>query len=67
MRQPKPFLLRPPFGPRPWSIRQGRRWRFAEDIVVQVTVVTSQQEGEWFLAGVGVVKCLARGKIVVTA
>lgn len=70
---PKPFLVRAPTARRPWSIKQGKRWRLAEDIVIQVTVMTTYRkanggaEGEWFLEGIGVVRCLGRGKIVVTA
>lgn len=51
-----------------WAVRQGERWRFTEDLCVQVPM-TSQEHPEHgaVLTGIGVVRCLKRGELVVTA
>lgn len=73
MTHPKPFLIRAPLpGPqrpsvRPWAVKQGQRWRYAKDLVIQVTVESTFCNAEWCLSGIGVVRCLGRGRIVVTA
>lgn len=48
--------------------KQGVRWRFAVKLCVQVTLasIMDAREGQC-LSGVGVVHCLERGKIVITA
>lgn len=46
-----------------WGVIQGARWRFATSLCVQVTVTS--EDGA--LCGVGVVRSLKRGEIVVTA
>lgn len=71
--QPKAFLVRqvdPSHAKngRVWGVKQGERWRFAEKLCVQVTVATVDVAGEGAcLSGVGVVRCLERGEIVITA
>jgi hypothetical protein len=51
-----------------WGVRQGERWRFCEDLTVQVTLTsTFTKEGLSVLAGAGVVRTLQRGAIVITA
>lgn len=67
MPRPKPFLVRPPSDGRGWSVKQGNRWRFAADLVIQVTVCNIDNHGEAALEGIGVVRTLSRGRIVVTA
>lgn len=64
----KPFYVRGPIRGWPfWSIKQGERWRFAEDIVIQVQTETTYQDGEYLLHGVGVVHGLGRRRLLVTA
>jgi hypothetical protein len=69
----RPFLVRQVdprlvVGGRRWAVRQGERWRFAQTLCVQVTVASvDDRAGGECLAGVGVVHCLKRGEIVITA
>jgi hypothetical protein len=53
---------------RAWSVKQGRRWRFCRDLCIQVPVL-SIVDPQWgaVLSGVGVVRCLERGELVITA
>lgn len=48
-----------------WGVRQGERWRFTRRLTVQVSTWDEQGDGQ--LQGVGVVRTLTRGDIVVTA
>jgi hypothetical protein len=51
-----------------FAVRQGQRWRKCTDLTIQVTVAsTVVGEVGPCLAGVGVVRCLKRGAIVITA
>jgi hypothetical protein len=64
--QPRGFLVKRDDGS--WYVRQGQNWRRCEDLTIQVTVATTNVTGEgWCLAGVGAVRCLQRGAIVITA
>lgn len=64
--QPRGFQVIGP-GVKGWGVRQGDRWRFCEDLTIQVTVATTfTKEGDRVLAGVGVVRTLQRGAIVIT-
>lgn len=56
---------------RVWAVKQGVRWRYAREISIQVPTLTVYKgqdaaEPRAFLAGVGVVRCLERGQIVIT-
>lgn len=46
-----------------WGVLQGARARFASELCIQVTTLSQGQ----VLTGVGVVRTLTRGRIVVTA
>jgi hypothetical protein len=51
-----------------WAVKQGARWRCCEDLTIQVTVASVDVAGEGAcLSGVGVVRTLQRGAIVITA
>lgn len=51
-----------------WAVRQGTRWRCCADLTIQVTVASIEVAGEGAcLSGVGVVRTLKRGAIVITA
>lgn len=51
-----------------FRVKQGARWRAADELTIQVTVTSATiAAGDLCLQGVGVVRCLARGAIVVTA
>lgn len=65
-KQPRRFYVRQV--DRQWAVLQGKRWRFCDDLTIQVTVCTSEviNMGQ-VLAGVGVVRTLQRGAIVITA
>lgn len=54
---------------RVWAVKQGDRWRFAADVCCQVTVTSTLDPDRRTpaLAGVGVVTCLERGDIIITA
>ncbi len=57
---------------RVWAVKQGRRWRLAAEVVVQVPVETvfrgpDAKQPIAYLQGVGVVRCLERGKLLITA
>jgi len=60
---PQPFRAR--YDPQRgrWGVMQGLRWRYADEICIQVTVAN---EGV-HLTGVGVVHTTKRGTIVITA
>lgn len=63
---PRRFLVQ--HQSRGWAVKQGVRWRVCEDLTVQVTVASVAVEGVGpCLAGVGVVRTLQRGAIVITA
>lgn len=73
---PRPFLLRhgwpaptrSALGSRAWAVKQGERWRFASEVCVQVHLLTLNDfvHGDC-LSGVGVVRSLQRGHIVITS
>lgn len=70
--QPQRFLVqRGPGVGKVWGVKQGDRWRWCEDLTIQVTVasvvVFDGSRPTWCLSGVGVVRCLQRGAIVITA
>lgn len=66
--QPRRFIVRQPNAGGRWGVKQGSRWRFASDLTIQVTTATVDVAGEGpCLSGVGVVRCLQRGAIVITA
>lgn len=69
---PAPFLVRqadqPGNASARWAIKQGARWRYAEELCVQVTVLSILDPSDGpCLSGVGVVRCLTRGRMVITA
>lgn len=70
---PRPFLLTrvDPLlvkDGRAWAVRQGARWRFAEEVCIQVSMLSILDGmGVPCLSGVGVVRCLERGRLVITA
>jgi hypothetical protein len=70
---PAPFLVRhvDPCRVRPgrlWMVKQGDRWRFTGDLCIQVTVASIEHKTAGpCLSGVGVVTCLKRGQIAITA
>ena len=51
-----------------WLVKQGARWRFCRELCIQVSVL-SVVDPKWgaCLSGVGVVRCLKRGELVITA
>lgn len=46
-----------------WAVRQGERWRFTHELCIQVNTLSIGRH----LTGVGVVRSLTRGNIVVTS
>lgn len=74
--QPQPFLIcfeahnRRKNG-RVWAVKQGSRWRMAREVSILVPTLTvykgaDAKEPKAYLQGVGVVRCIERGHIVVT-
>lgn len=68
----RPFLVRQAASPhdpdRVWAVKQGARWRFATDLCIQVTVLSLVDPVDGpCLSGVGVVRALERGRLVITA
>ncbi len=51
-----------------WAVKQGDRWRFADALCIQVNTLTViDPKNGHCLSGVGVVRSLKRGEIVITA
>lgn len=72
-QQPQRFIVAAaaPGAKQLWGVKQGARWRFCDDLTIQVTVasITAVDRGRAVavLSGVGVVRTLQRGAIVITA
>lgn len=60
---PQPFQVRYDSERHQWAVRQGDRWRFTRELCLQVGTLSIGQE----LTGVGVVRALERGNIVITS
>lgn len=60
---PRPFYVSYDMERRGWAVIQGERRRYAADVCIQVTVTTAGGR----LTGVGVVRCMKRGELVITA
>lgn len=75
--QPKPFLVALDLAALSWSVKQGARWRHVEHLVIQVPTETVPLVPNdlrelvagrpvTVLQGAGVVRCVKRGRIVIT-
>lgn len=60
---PRPFAAVYDDGEGQWMVKQGDRFRAARTLCIQVTVTDNGP----MLTGVGVVRCVKRGELVVTA
>lgn len=66
--KPRPFLARfvpnSKRGPR-WEVKQGPRWLAAKQVTFNAGAMFSTPEGE--IGGEGIVRCVARGHLVINA
>lgn len=60
---PQPFQIAYDSARQEWAVRQGHRWRFTRELCIQVGTLSIGQH----LTGVGVVRSLERGNIVITS